>query len=66
MSEEKSVLDELKEKFKDTILETHDFAGDFTVSVKAENWVGINKYLKEESHDRYDYMSDLCGVDFLD
>jgi len=63
MSDEKTVLDELKERFGEDIIQTSDFAGDLTAVVKPDKWVEILRFLKEESKDKYDYMSDLCGVD---
>ncbi|MBU1627400.1 NADH-quinone oxidoreductase subunit C [bacterium] len=66
MSDEKTVLDELKERFGDNITQTVVFAGDMTAVVKPEKWVEILKFLKDESVDEYDYMSDLCCVDHLE
>jgi NADH-quinone oxidoreductase subunit C len=66
MSDEKTVLDELKDKFGDAIIETVIFAGDLTAVVKPNKWVDILKYLKDDSSDIYNYMSDLCGVDHLE
>jgi NADH-quinone oxidoreductase subunit C len=66
MSDEKTVLDELKERFGDDIIQTVIFAGEFTAIVKANKWVDILKFLKDDSLDKYDFMTDLCGVDQLE
>jgi len=66
MNNEKNVLDELKGKFGEDITETSEFAGDLTAAVRPSKWVEILNFLKIESKDKYDYMSDLCGVDHND
>ncbi len=58
------VLDRLKAKFGDAILETHSDFGDDTAVVKPESWKAICQFLREDSAMSFDMMTDLCGVDY--
>jgi NADH-quinone oxidoreductase subunit C len=66
MNQTKTALEELQGKFTESIIGTSEYAGDITVIVKPDMWFDILDFLKHDSTDKYDYMSDLCGVDFLD
>jgi NADH-quinone oxidoreductase subunit C len=58
-----AVVDKLKAKFGDTVLETKEFRGEMTVVVKKEEIVAVCKFLKEELG--FNFLTDLCGVDYL-
>lgn len=58
------VLDRLKAKFGDAILETHSDFGDDTAVVKPESWKDVCQFLREDSAMSFDMMTDLCGVDY--
>ncbi|HKJ73240.1 MAG TPA: NADH-quinone oxidoreductase subunit C, partial [Alphaproteobacteria bacterium] len=62
MSEHAAVA-KLKEKFAGAVLEVVDFRGETTVTVKKEEIVAISRFLKEALG--YDFLCDLCGVDYL-
>ncbi len=62
MSEHAAVA-KLNEKFAGAVLAAVDFRGETTVTVKKEEIVAIAAFLKEELG--YNFLCDLCGVDYL-
>jgi len=60
------VLQLLKEKFGDDVLETHSQVGDDTAIVKADRWKEVCRFLREDSQMAFDMCIDLCGVDYPD
>jgi len=58
------VLEVLKEKFGDAILETHAMWGDETAVVEASRWKEICRFLREDPRMSFDMFVDLCGVDY--
>lgn len=58
------VLDKLKERFGDGILETHSNFGDDTALVDPAKWKAIGKFLREDPALDFDLPVDLCGVDY--
>jgi NADH-quinone oxidoreductase subunit C len=58
-----SVVENLKGKFSASVLEVAEFRGETTVVVKKEDIVAICAYLKKE--EGFNFLSDLCGVDYL-
>ncbi len=58
------VLEKLKAKFGDAILETHSNFGDDTALVVAERWQEICQFLRSDPQMAFDMFIDLCGVDF--
>ena len=58
------VLTVLKEKFGDSIIETHSFLGDDTAVVAPALWKDICAFLKNEPQMGFDMLVDLCGVDY--
>lgn len=62
MSEHPAVAG-LKGQFTDNILEVVEFRGETTITVKKERIVEICNFLKQELG--YNFLTDLCGVDYL-
>ena len=60
------VLQVLKEKFGDDVLDTHAQVGDETAIVRAERWKEICRFLREDPQMAFDMFVDLCGVDYPD
>ena len=60
----KIVLDKLKARFGDAILETHSDFGDDTAVVKPEKWKEICQFLRSDPAMDFDMPVDLCGVDY--
>jgi NADH-quinone oxidoreductase subunit C len=60
---EHAAATKLKDKFSGAVLDVVDFRGETTVTVKKEEIVAISRFLKEDLG--YDFLCDLCGVDYL-
>ncbi len=60
---EHAAVGKLKEKFSASVLEVSEFRGETTVTVKKDDVVAISTFLKEELG--YNFLCDLCGVDYL-
>jgi NADH-quinone oxidoreductase subunit C len=58
-----SAVDKLKAKFGDTVLGISEFRGETTVVVKKEEIVAVCSFLKEDVG--FNFLTDLCGVDYL-
>jgi NADH-quinone oxidoreductase subunit C len=58
------VLTVLKEKFGDSIVETHSYLGDDTAVVAPALWKEVCAFLKSDPQMAFDMFVDLCGVDF--
>ncbi len=65
MSENILIVDKLKEKFSDSIESTKVFRGEITVVVKKESIVDVCSFLRDNKSSKFNYLSDLCGVDKL-
>lgn len=62
MSEHAAVA-KLKERFSDSVLDEKEYRGETTVVVKKEEIVEVCRFVKEELG--YNFLTDLCGVDYL-
>jgi NADH-quinone oxidoreductase subunit C len=58
-------LQPLKARFPDARLFVGEFRDMVTVVVPRENLVEVATYLRDESSQRYDFLSELNGVDYL-
>ena len=61
----KKVLELLKQKFGDAILETHSQFGDDTAVVDPASWLAIAQHLRDDPRLAMNQFIDLCGVDYL-
>jgi NADH-quinone oxidoreductase subunit C len=59
-----AALDKLKAKFGDAVQETHSEHGDDTALVKASSWKAICEFLRKDGQLDFDYLVDLCAVDY--
>lgn len=59
------VLEILKEKFGDAVVETHSQFGDDTAVVVASRWKEIARFLRDDPQTQFDMATDLCAVDYL-
>jgi NADH-quinone oxidoreductase subunit C len=57
------VLERLKNRFTDAVLETHEFRDELTVVVPKERIVDVCKFLKEDPELQFDLLADVCGID---
>ena len=60
------VLEALKEKFGDAVVETHSQFGDDTAVVRADKWKEVCRFLRDDPAMSFDMSVDLCGVDYPD
>lgn len=60
------LLDLLKERFADSVLETHAQHGDETAVVDPGQWKAVAQFLRDDSRARMDMLVDLTAVDFPD
>ena len=55
----------LKERFPDSVLDSYSFRGENTVIVKKDDIVEACRFLKDNPGLSFDFLSDLCGVDYM-
>ena len=60
----KAVLEKLKAKFGDAILETHSNIGDDTAVIEPSRWNDVCRFLRSDPQMAFDMLVDLCGVDY--
>jgi len=61
---ENLTLKKLKEKFPGSIVEIIEFRGELTLVIKKESLIDICQFLKDDPDLVYNFLSDICGVDF--
>jgi NADH-quinone oxidoreductase subunit C len=61
---ENLTLKKLKENFSDSILEVVEHRSQLSLTIKKENLLLICKFLKDEPELKYNFLSDVCGVDY--
>lgn len=57
------IVEKLKAKFGEVILESNEFRGELTVVVEKERIAEICRFLKEDIELAFDFLADLCGID---
>jgi NADH-quinone oxidoreductase subunit C len=62
----KAVLEKLRVKFGDAITDSHSDHGDDTAVVRPEAWKAVCEFLRKDPQMDFDYLVDLCGVDYPD
>ena len=63
MAENNRAVVKLKDRFADAILETKEFRGEVTVTVKKESILDVLKCLRDDL--RYNFLTDVTAVDYL-
>jgi NADH-quinone oxidoreductase subunit C len=61
----KKVLEILKAKFGDAVLETHSQFGDDTAVVEPSRWREVAMFLRDDPRLAMNMFTDLCAVDYL-
>lgn len=59
------ILDKVRERFPEAVLDAHERCGDATVLVRGAAVKPVLAWLKRDAPDRYDFLADLGGVDGL-
>jgi NADH-quinone oxidoreductase subunit C len=62
----KKILDLLKAKFGEAILETHSQFGDDTAVIAPGSWREVALFLRDDPRCAMSMFTDLCGVDYPD
>jgi NADH-quinone oxidoreductase subunit C len=60
------ILKILKERFTKSILEVAEFRGESTIIVRKEDIVPICQFLRDDPELSFNFLSDLCAVDWLE
>ena len=58
------VLDVIKKRFGDAIVETHSQFGDDTAVIDPKRWKDVCRFLRDDAAMSFDMFVDLCGVDY--
>jgi NADH-quinone oxidoreductase subunit C len=58
------IADKIKEKFPDEVLEVKKFREQAAVTLKKDRILEICRYLHDDSDLCFDYLVDVCGVDY--
>ncbi|MCJ7546303.1 MAG: NADH-quinone oxidoreductase subunit C, partial [Deltaproteobacteria bacterium] len=66
MREAEATPRRLQERFPDAIVDTLSFRGEETVVVKKETILPICRFLAQEPALSFDFLTDICGVDYPD
>ncbi|OGW57362.1 MAG: NADH dehydrogenase [Nitrospirae bacterium RBG_16_43_8] len=62
--EQVEIAEKIKEKFPEEVLWIREFRGQVSVTLKKSRIVEICRYLHDEPGLDFDYLVDLCGVDY--
>lgn len=60
---EHAAVGKLKGKFSSSVLDVAEFRGETTITVKKEDIVAISTFMKNDLG--YNFLCDLCGVDYM-
>ena len=64
MTKIEELVESIKDKFSHAIEEVIAFRDEYTIRVKRENLLKVAKYLKENPECSFNFLSDLCGIDY--
>lgn len=64
MARIEDVVASIREKFPQAVEETACFRDEHTVRIRRENLLTVARFLKEDPSCRFNFLSDLCGVDY--
>ena len=59
------LVERLKEKFPQAVEETVSFRDEHTVRIAREHLLEVSRFLKEDPDYGFNFLSDLCGVDYM-
>ncbi len=57
------LIEKLKKKFSDSIVDTHNFRGDETVIIRRDRMIDFFSYLKNEL--QFEFLMDVTAVDYM-
>jgi NADH-quinone oxidoreductase subunit C len=59
------IAEKIKEKFPEEVLDIREFRGQVSVTLKKDRIVDICRYCHDDGNLDFDYLRDICGVDYL-
>ncbi len=65
MTQKTDIIGKIKTKIGDSVIDTHDFRGDQTVTVKKESISDLLRFLRDDPSLAFDFLMDLTAVDYL-
>ncbi len=60
-----SIIDKVKTKYGDVVIDSHNFRGDQTLTVKKGCGSEFFKFLRDDPELNFDFLMDLTAVDYL-
>jgi len=60
-----NIAEKIKENFPDEVLEIKEFRGQVSVTLRKNRIRDIARYLHDDPDLYFDYLIDVCGVDYL-
>ncbi|MCX5917569.1 MAG: NADH-quinone oxidoreductase subunit C [Deltaproteobacteria bacterium] len=60
-----TVVERVKKKFPEAVLEVGAFRGETTLRIRPEDLLSLCRFLREDPEMAFDFLIDLCGVDYL-
>jgi NADH-quinone oxidoreductase subunit C len=60
-----NIAEKIKEIFPDEVLEIKEFRGQVAVTLRKNRILDISRYLHDDPELYFDYLIDVCGVDYL-
>jgi len=65
MASMEELVGKIKETFPQAIEETAVYKDEHTIRVKLSYLLEVSRFLKEDTSCGFDFLSDLCGVDYM-
>jgi NADH-quinone oxidoreductase subunit C len=65
MAKPEELVEKIKETFPQAIEETVAYKDQHTIRVKLPYLLEVSRFLKEDPACGFDFLSDLCGVDYM-
>lgn len=63
--ENATVLERLRGSFEAAIIESNEFRGDLSISLRPDALIDVARFLRDDPTLRYTFLENLCGVDYL-
>ena len=65
MAKLEDLVEAIKDKFPHAIEEVVHVRDEYTIRVKRDHLLEVSRFLKEEAEYGFNFLSDLCGVDYM-
>lgn len=64
MTQQTDIIGKIKSKIGDNVIDSHDFRGDQTVTVKKGSIYGLLQFLRDDPSLTFDFLMDITAVDY--